>query len=206
VPAPAEPIDTVVFDLGGVLFDWNPRHLYRNLIGDSDRMEWFLGAICSPEWNERQDAGRSFAEGIAELVARHPEHEALIRAYDERWTEMLAGPIAGTVEILEQLARRGVPLYALTNWSRDKFPFARAHPFMDRFAGIVISGHEGIKKPDPRMWQILEERHRVQPPRSVYIDDVPANLAAARARGYATVLFSSPAALASELGQLGLLP
>ncbi len=119
--------DAVVFDLGGVLVDWDPRYLYRKLFpGDEAAMEHFLNAIIDGEWNVQQDAGRPFAEAVAEASARHPQHAALIKAFDSRWEEMLAGPIHGTVALLDSLRQRGVPLYGLTNWSQEKFPIARA--------------------------------------------------------------------------------
>src|SRR5215813_9339991 len=146
----------VVFDLGGVLIDWNPRHLYRRLFaGDEATMEHFLTAICSQSWNEEQDRGRSIAEATALLAAQHPEHAELIEAYYGRWSEMLAGPIAGTVEIFETLDRAGVPLYALSNWSAETFVHARSrYAFLDRFRDILISGEVGLIKPDPRIFQL----------------------------------------------------
>jgi len=142
------PHTTVVFDLGGVLIDWNPRHLYRRLFaGDEAAMEAFLGTICTQAWNVMQDRGRSFAEGAALLKARHPDQSALIDAYGARFGEMMAGEIAGTVAILEELHRRGVTLYALSNWSRETFPFAQQRfSFLERFRGIVISGEVGHVK------------------------------------------------------------
>jgi 2-haloacid dehalogenase len=128
---PTKPIH-VVFDLGGVLLDWNPRYLYRKLLDDEDAMEHFLATVCTPEWNAQQDAGRTFAEATAILAAQFPEYTDLIRAYYDRWTEMLDGPIVETVEVLATLRERGVPLYALTNWSAEAFPYARAnYGFMD---------------------------------------------------------------------------
>ena len=140
-----------IFDLGGVLVDWNPRYLYRKLFdGDEVAMERFLGEICNTAWNLQQDAGRPFAEACALLVARHPGQRGLIEAYRARWPEMLAGPIHGTVEILRELKARGTPLYALTNWSAETFPLAlERYDFLHWFEGTVGSGVEMLLKPVP---------------------------------------------------------
>lgn len=200
-------IDTVVFDLGGVLIDWNPRHLYRKLFpGDEAGMEDFLATVCTQEWNSRQDAGRSFADGVTELTARHPEHAVLIAAYDTRWEEMIGGAIDGTVDLLRALRGRGVALYALTNWSRDKFPVAhRRFDFLGWFEGIVNSGEEGVIKPDPAIFRLLVDRHGITPEATLFIDDAAANVDAARALGFHAVRFESPGALGDELVRLGLL-
>jgi 2-haloacid dehalogenase len=196
----------VVFDLGGVLIDWNPRHLYRRLFaGDEAAMEHFLTAICSPAWNEEQDRGRSLAEGTALLAARHPEHAELIEAYYGRWLEMLAGPIAGTVEILEALDRAGAPLYALSNWSAETFAQARPrYPFLGRFRDILISGEVGLIKPDPRIFRLLIDRHDIVAADAVYVDDVVKNVEAANALGFHGIHFRNPATLRDELVALGL--
>jgi 2-haloacid dehalogenase len=134
-------VDTVVFDLGGVLIDWDPRYLYRQLLDDEEEIELFLETVCTVEWDAQMDAGRPFAEGVAELVARHPDQEWLIRAYADRWEDMLAGEVPGSVEVLEELAGAGVRLIALTNWSRETFPIARRRfPFLERFVAVVVSG------------------------------------------------------------------
>ena len=150
----------VVFDLGGVLIDWDPRHLYRKLFAsDETTMEHFLATVCTHEWNRCQDAGRSFAEGARLLKAEHPEKAELIDAYGNRFDEMLAGPIAGAVEILAELWDRGVPLYGLTNWSAETYPEAlERFAFLRWFRGILVSGEVGIIKPDPRIFALLIER------------------------------------------------
>lgn len=200
-------IDAVVFDLGGVLIDWDPRHLYRKLFpGDEAAMEGFLATVCTQEWNSRQDAGRSFTDGVAELTTRFPEHAALIAAYDTRWEEMIAGPIDGTLRLLEGLRRRQTPLFALTNWSADKFPVARRRfGFLAWFGGIVNSGEEGVIKPDPAIFRILIERHGVTPDTTLFIDDTAANVDAARGLGFQVHHFVLPEALGADLGRRGLL-
>jgi 2-haloacid dehalogenase len=204
--APGRPA-AVVFDLGGVLIDWNPRYLYRTLFdGDEAAMEHFLTHVCSPEWNHRQDAGRSFADGCAELVRDFPEARPLIEAWRERFDETLGGPIAGTVEILAALRARGVPLYALSNWWAETFPIARARfDFLRWFDGIVISGELGVAKPDPRIFAHLLETYGLRADATVFIDDLPANVAAAAAAGMHPILFTEPVALRAALRELDLL-
>jgi len=197
----------VVFDLGGVLLDWNPRHLYRKLFaGDEAAMEHFLATVCTHEWNRCQDAGRSFAEGARLLKAEHPDKTDLIDAYRCRFDEMIAGPIAGSVEILAELRDRGIPLYGLTNWSAETYPPARErYAFLSWFRGILVSGEVGVLKPDPRIFELLIERFGIASEAAVYIDDVEANVVAARPFGIYAIHFTTPAALRQELLGLGLL-
>ena len=200
-------IDAVVFDLGGVLIDWNPRHLYRKLFEEDAQMERFLAEICSPVWNVSLDAGKSFDDGIAELVQRHPEHGLLIRAWKERWEEMLGGAIHGTVSVLEELHLAGMRLYALTNWSAETFPIGRARfPFLGRFRDIVVSGEEKLVKPDPRIFELLVRRTGIAPERTVFIDDGERNVVAAERLGFRAVRFTDPENLRARLSELGALP
>ncbi len=197
----------VVFDLGGVLIEWNPRYLYRKLFGgDEAAMESFLANVCTVEWNERQDAGRSFADAVAELRPQHPDKLDLIEAFGRRFGEMIPGPIEASVGILADLKRAGVPLYALTNWSAETFATQQHRfEFLRWFDGIVVSGQEGVIKPDPRIFRILLERYRVAPEDAVFIDDNPGNAAAAASLGIHGIHFRSPALLRRELEALGLL-
>ncbi len=199
---------TVVFDLGGVLIDWDPRHLYRKLFaGDDAAMERFLAEICTPAWNLEQDAGRPWSEATALLKAQHPAQAGLIDAFHLRWPEMMAGPITGTVAILDELRQAGTPLYALTNWSHETFPFAQERfEFLGWFAGIVVSGRERLVKPDPRIFRLMLDRFGLQAEQVVYIDDNPANAAAAGALGMHGIAFTGPAALRVALVARGLLP
>jgi 2-haloacid dehalogenase len=197
----------VVFDLGGVLIDWDPRHLYRKLFaGDDAAMEHFLATVCTHEWNRQQDAGRSFAEGARLLKLEHPERSDLIDAYGARFDEMMAGPIAGSVEILSELKDRGARLYGLSNCSSETYPPALTRfGFLRWFEGILISGEVKMIKPDPRIFEVLIERFAIDPRRAVFIDDVAVNAAAARPFGMHAIHFTSPAALRAELVSLGLL-
>ena len=161
--APIRPT-TVVFDLGGVLIEWDPRHLYRQLFDDPGEMESFLAEVTTAEWNARQDAGRPWAEGVDLLVAEHPQRRELIEAFHRRWPEMLAGEIPGTVDVLADLRAAGVRLVALSNWSAEMFPIARERfDFLAWFEGIVISGDVGVNKPDRRIFDHLAEQFGIEP-------------------------------------------
>jgi 2-haloacid dehalogenase len=197
-----------IFDLGGVLIDWNPRHLYRKLFNDDEAaMEHFLATVCTTEWNARQDAGRSFAEAARELLPRHADQRELIEAFGKRFDEMIRGAIDGSVDVLAELRHRGVPIYAITNWSAETFPPQRERfAFLAWFRDIVVSGMEGVIKPDPRIFRILCERHAVAPESAVFIDDVADNAAAAAALGIHGIHFRSPEQLRGELVALGMLP
>lgn len=203
--APTAPIDTVVFDLGGVLIDWDPRHLYRQLFDDTDAMEHFLAEICSPQWNLQQDAGRPWHQAVSELSQRHPEHAAMIAAFHARWPEMLAGEMAGSVAILHELREQGLRLYALTNWSHETFPVAlERYPFLQWFEGILVSGEERLIKPDPAIFQLLLSRFEIAPERAVFIDDAPRNITAAATEGLHALRFNDAAQLRRDLIAYGL--
>ena len=207
-PTPTAPaIRAVVFDLGGVCIDWDPRYLYRKLFdGDDAGMERFLAEVCNQDWNAEQDSGRPWAEAIEILSREHPASRALIEAFRERWSEMLGGAIEETVEILDELRAAGVPIFALSNWSAETFPLARPRfAFLDWFDGIVISGAEGIRKPDPRIFRLLLERHGLRAETTVFVDDVPENVTTAEAVGMVGLVFRDASALRRDLRALGLL-
>jgi 2-haloacid dehalogenase len=197
---------TVVFDLGNVLVRWNPRLLYEQLIPDDEELERFFDTVITHDWIRDQDSGRTFADGIALLTGKFPHYDAEIRAFWERWEEMVPGPIEETVEILAELRDRQTPLYALTNWSHETFPIARPRfPFFDWFAGIVVSGDVRLLKPDARIYRHLLETHGLQAEDCVFIDDSPANVAGAVAVGITGLHFQSPEQLRENLIQLKLL-
>lgn len=199
----AEP-PVIIFDLGAVLIDWDPRHLYRKLTDDEAAIEKFLSEVTTAEWNAQQDAGRSWDEGVAILTAEYPEHAEWIAAYRDRWAEMLNGPIPGSVEILRTLKARGCEVHALTNWSAETFPIARArYDFLDWFEEIVVSGHEGVMKPDHRLYRILLDRIGHSAAECIFIDDSAKNVAAAAELGFDTIHFISPEQLARELAARG---
>jgi 2-haloacid dehalogenase len=196
-----------VFDLGGVLLDWNPRYLYRKLFqGDDAAMEHFLATVCTSTWNAQQDAGRPFAEACAALKLEHPDHADLIDAWIHRQPEMIAGPISGTVGILAELRARNVPIYALSNWSAETFPLSlKRFDFLHWFKGTVLSGEVRLLKPDPRIFQLFCETHAINPADAVYIDDLAPNVEAATGLGMHGIVFTDPPALRAELAKLGLL-
>ena len=196
----------LVFDFGGVLMDWNPRYLYQKFFpGDPQAVEQFLAEIGFFEWNGRQDAGRPFSQAVAELCALHPEHEALIRAYDTRWEETIGGAIEPTVALLRTLREAGYPLYALSNWSVEKFAIVRPqYEFFNWFDRIVISGEAGVAKPDARIFYYLLEQTGRPAEACVFIDDSEENIRVAGRLGFKTVLYRSAGQLAAELGELGI--
>jgi 2-haloacid dehalogenase len=196
-----------VFDLGGVLIDWNPRYLYRKLFdGDDHAMEHFLATVCTSNWNLQQDAGRTLAEGCAILKSNHPAQARMIDAWMERYEEMLGGAIQGTVDLLAELRRRDVPVYALSNWSAETFPAAQKRfDFLSWFRGILLSGHVRLIKPDPRIFRLFLETHHIDPAQAIYIDDLQPNVEAATAQGMHGYRFTHPVALRSTLESVGLL-
>ena len=200
-------VQAVVFDLGGVLIDWNPRFLYRKLFdGDEARVEHFLATVCTQPWNEMHDRGKPFSENSAELCTRHPEQADMIRAYGERWSEMLNGPIHGTVEILAELAQGDRGLFALTNWSAETFPIAQArYEFLSWFDGIIVSGEEGTAKPDVEIFRLLLDRFGLSPATTLFIDDTMVNIDAARSLGFQALRFVSPLRLRNQLAARGLI-
>jgi 2-haloacid dehalogenase len=196
----------IVFDIGMVLIAWDPRHLYRKIFDDEAKMEWFLANICTNLWNVEQDRGRSFSEAVKLATAAHPEHADEIAAYDERWAEMIPGVISGTVDILETLHQRDVPLYAITNWNQDKFRETKLRfPFLNLFRDIVVSGDEKLIKPDPAIYQLCLKRNALTAGDCLFIDDSEKNVHGAEAVGMKAHHFTSPEGLKLELKRLGVL-
>jgi len=199
--------DTIIFDLGAVLIDWNPRYLYRKIFKTEDEITWFLENICTSEWNDEQDAGRSFQEATEELLKKHPDWEVPVRAWYDRWHETIQGPVAGTVDILRSIRdSKTYRLYALTNWSAETFPWALDNfEFLHWFEGIVVSGVEKMRKPFPEFYQVLFDRYNVDPQTSIFIDDNIKNIEAGKKLGLTTIHFKSPEQLSEELRLLGIL-
>lgn len=200
-------IRQVVFDIGNVLVHWDPRRLYRQLLPNESAVEKFLAQICTQAWNEQQDAGRPFAVAVAELAARFPDYEHLIAAWPLRFNEMLA-PMPDSVAIANSLAARGIPLYALSNWSAETF--ATAHPahlkVLERFQGRVISGEVGFIKPDPRIYRHLLSTYGLVAQECLFIDDNAANVAAAQQLGMSAHRFINADVLERHLQDEKLLP
>jgi 2-haloacid dehalogenase len=199
-------IVAVIFDIGGVLLDWNPRYLYRKLMDDEAEMEHFLSEVCTMQWHEANDLGVPFEVTCAQLAEQYPQYTELIWAWGQRTEEMIGGPIEGTVEILRELKDRGVRLYALTNMETHTYPVRRERfDFLRWFEGTVVSSDEGIVKPDPRIFELLLERYALNAGSTLLIDDNLRNVEAAEALGMPTVHFQSPEALREALEQAGLL-
>jgi len=194
-------IDTIIFDLGGVLIDWNPRYVYRTIFDTEEKIDWFFENICTNEWNENQDAGHPLDKATEELVAKHSEWEKEIRAYYDRWVEMLGGSIQETVELLKVLKEKDhLRLFALTNWSHETFPVAlERFDFLDWFDGIVVSGEEKTRKPFPEFYQTLLQRHNINPSKAIFIDDNLRNVQGAEAVGINGIHFLNPQQLKEEL-------
>ena len=202
----ATAIDTFVFDLGNVLINWDPRHVYRKLFQEEAEMERFLAEVCNHDWNIQMDAGRPFADGVAELVVSYPDQADLIRAYRDRWPEMLGGPIPGAVDLLSRLRADGRRLFALTNWSNETFPVARErYDFLGWFSYIAVSGDLGLVKPDPAIFRHLMEACALDPARTLFIDDSRVNIESAARLGFATHHFSEPGLLEAHLTDWGLI-
>jgi 2-haloacid dehalogenase len=200
-------MDAVLFDLGKVLLDWNPRYYYERFFpGDEAGLARFVDEVIAREWILEMDRGLPMAEAIAARRQLYPEHAELIARWQEGWPEMLRGEIAGTVAVLEELAARGRRLFALTNFSHETWPVARARfEFLGRFEDVVVSGEVGMVKPDPRIYRLAIGRCRLDPARTVFVDDLAANVEAARAEGLHGVHFTTPERLREELAALGVL-
>jgi 2-haloacid dehalogenase len=200
-------IRAIVFDLGGVLLDWNPRYLYRRLFdGDDAAMERFLAEVCTMEWHHAHDLGVPPERTCTELARAHPDQAELIWAWARNSEEMVAGPIEGTVELLSELKDAGVPCYALTNMERETYPLRRErYEFMRWFDGTVVSAFEGIAKPDAAIFELLLARFGLDRETTVLIDDSPANVRAARSVGMQAIEFESPERLRRWLADAGVL-
>ncbi len=197
----------IVFDVGGVLIDWDPRYLYRKLFnGDESAMEHFLEEVDFFEWNWQQDAGRPFKIAVAEACKKYPQYCELIQAYDERYLESIGGQIEGTVTILQELKQAGYSLYGLSNWPAEKYILVRPRfAFFDCFETIIVSGEARIAKPDPRIFELLLERAGRTADECLLIDDSMKNLEVAQKIGFQTIHFKSPTQLRIALQEKGIL-
>jgi 2-haloacid dehalogenase len=195
-----EPVDAVVFDLGGVVLDWDPLHLYEKVFADPEDARRFLAEVCTLEWHAQHDLGTPMDETIPALCAEHPHHADAIRAWRERYIEMIDGTIDGMTELIEHLASSGVPMYALTNMPAEVWPeLVEAYPIVLAFDGVVVSGEEFIVKPDPKLFQLLAERFDLAPNRTVFVDDSPRNVDSAWTLGFRAVRFESASQLCRVL-------
>ena len=199
-------IDTIIFDLGGVLIDWNPKYVYREVFnGDEEKVDWFLNTICTSDWNVEHDAGRLLKDGTDLLVKQHPEYEDLIRMYYDRWSEMLGGPIQDSVLLLDKLKKsNNHKLYALTNWSAETFPVAiERYDFLQHFEGILVSGVEKMRKPFTEIYELIINRYKLNASRCVFIDDNLDNVLGAQRVGMKAIQYKNSQQLINELNHLG---
>jgi len=199
-----EVISNIVFDFGGVLVDWNPEYLFKDVFRDKSELDHFLENVCTPDWNEKQDAGRSLSEAILTLQEKHPKYRKEIRLYYDEWTTMLGGPITQNVALLKPL-KANYRLFGLTNWSAETFPIAfNLYPLFGEFEGIVISGVERLAKPDDRIYLLLLERYSLVAAECLFIDDNARNIRAAKTLGFHTIYLHNDVCLKKELTSLGI--
>jgi 2-haloacid dehalogenase len=198
-------VSTVVFDVGRVLVQWDLRHLFAKLIDDAVELDWFLANVVTPEWHFQHDAGRPLAEMLPELKAQHPSYAAHIDAYAMRFNETIPGPVAGSFETVEELAARGVPLYAITNFGAEFWEgFRPTQPIFDHFRDIIVSGVEKMVKPDSAIYQLAISRFNLAPGEAIFVDDNLPNVVAARENGFVAHHFTDAASLRAVLVELGL--
>lgn len=201
-------IKNIVFDLGGVLIDWNPEYVFlKEFRGDREKMNWFFNTICTSSWNEEQDAGYSIEKATNERVAMFPKHERLIRMYYGEWEQMLGFEHTETVEILRRLHdSKEHSIYSLTNWSNETFPVAlKKFPFLSWFKGILVSGDVGLKKPDREIYKLLLDRYGLEANTCVFIDDRTENVKAASALGFSGIVFKNHTQLSKDLKKLNII-
>ncbi|HRE34349.1 MAG: hydrolase [Sphingopyxis sp. 65-8] len=197
---------SVIFDVGRVLFDWDLRYLFAKLIDDAGELEWFVTNVVTPQWHFQHDAGRPLADMLPELKAEYPAHATLIDAYAARFNETIPGPMPGSLELVERLDEAGVPLFAITNFGHEFWEgFRPTQPVFDRFRDIVVSGTEKLMKPDPAIYVLAIERFGIDPAGALFIDDVPANIAGAESVGIAGHQFVEAATLERALVARGYL-
>jgi 2-haloacid dehalogenase len=196
-------IKTIVFDVGEVLIDWDPRNLYRKVFDDEQEMEFFLSDVCDYEWNYRQDAGYCWDKAIAEKIAQHPKYEEQIKLYKTRWPEMVKGGVEGSVEVLKKLKEAGWPVFAITNYHHETFALSKElWPFLNLFDGEVVSGEEKLCKPDARIYEICIERFNLVPQQCVFIDDRQENIDGAIKAGMNGILFESSGQMKTDLEKM----
>lgn len=201
-----ERIEAVIFDVGRVLFQWDLRHLFEKLIDDPAELDWFLANVVTEEWHFEHDRGRSLAEMLPERIALYPDHEALIRAYADRFNETIPGAVPGSIELARALHGQGTPLYAITNFGHEFWEdFRPTQDVFDLFRDIVVSGTEKLAKPDPAIFRLAERRFGHPAQAMFFIDDNPHNIAAARDCGWHVHLFTDAETLRADLAERGLL-
>jgi 2-haloacid dehalogenase len=198
-------IKNIIFDFGGVLIDWNPRHLYRTLFEDGADMEYFLTHVCNNSWNLEQDRGRSFKDGIALLQQEFPQYESMIQAYHDKWETMLKGEIKENINLMLRLKKK-YKIYGLTNFSAETYPILIERlPVFNKFDGIVVSGYEKMVKPEKDIYKLLISRYSVEPAQSIFIDDLLENIITARELGFFTIHYNVGINLEDVLARMKLI-
>lgn len=199
-------IKAVVFDVGNVIVHWSPRFLYEKLIKDAEELDFFLSNVVTVDWHGNHDRGMSFADNIAARAKEFPEYTELLALYDTRWAETIKGRVAGVASLIEDLVDQEVPIYGLTNFPAEKWPdFRLNYPVTDLFSGFVVSGQEKVAKPDPRIFQTLVSRYKLDPETTFFTDDSAANIASASHLGFHTLQFIGARGLEYKLIELGLI-
>ena len=199
-------LNTVVFDVGKVLFEWDLRHLFAKFIDDADELEWFVTHVVTPQWHFQHDAGRPLADMVPERIAEFPQYAALIDAYATRFNETIPGPVEGSLEIVSELSERRVPLFAITNFGAEFWDLFRpTQPIFDHFGDIIVSGVEKMVKPDPAIYALALKRFSLNPGEAMFVDDNIDNVISARANGFVAHHFKDASALRKELAEHGLL-
>lgn len=195
-------IDTIIFDLGGVLVDWKPEYLYRKVFNnDEDKVQWFLNTVCTSDWNIEQDGGRTIEEAVNSKIAEFPQYSEWIRLFYTEWQDMFSGPIAENVELFKNLkATDNYKIYALTNWSAEKWDIAlELFPFFKSFDGVVVSGQEKTRKPYSKIYEIILNRYNINPEKTIFIDDNKENVLAAKKLKLHGIHYKSPQLLLEKL-------
>ena len=195
-------IEAAVFDLGGVLLDWDPRHLYRTVFDDEAEMERFLAEVCTMAWHVQHDAGVPFAQTIPALSAQFPDHADAIALWETRYHDMVAGEVPGTADVVRSLHDRGIALYVLSNMPAEVADTIVPYDWLQLFDGVVVSGAELVIKPDPAIYHVLVDRYGVEPARTIFVDDRADNVDAAAALGFQAIRFTDAEALRAEVDRL----
>ena len=195
-------IDTIIFDLGGVLVDWKPEYVYRKVFNDNEeKVQWFLNTVCTPEWNIEQDGGRTIEEAVTIKIAEFPQYEDWIRLFYNEWPNMFSGPIIENVELFHKLKESGnYKIYALTNWSAEKWDKAlELFPFFKNFDGVIVSGQEKTRKPFPKIYNIILNRYTITPEKALFIDDSEGNIKAAKKLNFNVIHYKKASPLVNLL-------
>tara|TARA_B100000029_G_scaffold8639_1_gene9172 strand:- start:565 stop:1158 length:594 start_codon:yes stop_codon:yes gene_type:complete len=189
-----------LFDLGGVFFDWDPNHFYKNVFENIEEREFFLAEVCNDNWNVQQDAGRSIAEAELELIPKFPHYEKEIKMYYKNHRKMIRGVFEESIDILKKLKDKNYECYVLSNWSAETFlGMTDDYPFLKLFDGLLISGEDKLIKPDHAIYQLARDRFNLNPEETVFIDDKLENIQAAQEMNFKTIHLTDPNIIKTEI-------